>query len=478
MNVEPRAHTPRNPDRATLGGQVGAVARARRRPFLPWQQRAADVVNEIDPTNGLLWYNIVVLHVQRQAGKSDFVDESFTHTGLTKPDARMWYTAQKGIDASDWMREAHERLNQPGSVALFGSPGTSKCRYVLSRRNGREGIYWPHTRARVQVFPPTPEALHSKQADRVYVDEAWAHDAIAGQALRQAIRPTMNTRPGAQLWVVSAGGHAGSDYLNEYLELGRLSLEDPDSRVAFIEYGIPFDSDPTDLDNIYAHHPAAGTKLFTREALDAAWIDFRKDPAGFARAYGTVPTGAREAAFPPGAWAECGTGRPSTPPTPAGIAVDVTPDGTWAAIAIADTAGTRVAAEIAWAGETRDAAKYIDRLPRQPIAYAATNTANLELVDELTRLGRKVTPVGLPNVASACNRITRLVLTRELAHYHQPDLDAAVEHAMKRDAGDGGFIWSRAKSHGSIAELYAVTLAVHQATANPARKPVARVGRL
>src|SRR5699024_2112668 len=98
--------------------------------------------------------------------------------------------------------------------------------------------------------------------------------------LRQAIRPTMNTRnriaPGAQLWIVSTRGDHRSAYLDEYLGRGLASLSDPTTRTAFIDYGIGDDVDPEDIDAIAAAHPAYGHTIH-RQSLVDAYEDFR-DP--------------------------------------------------------------------------------------------------------------------------------------------------------------------------------------------------------
>ena len=62
MHVEPRHHTPRS-DLPTRGGQVAAIAAAKGRPFMPWQQRATDVALEYDPDTGLYRYSTIVMTV-------------------------------------------------------------------------------------------------------------------------------------------------------------------------------------------------------------------------------------------------------------------------------------------------------------------------------------------------------------------------------------------------------------------------------
>lgn len=480
MPAEPRHHTPRNPARRTLGGVAAKMAAATGRPYMPWQQRAADVALELDPETGLLWYDLVIVRVQRQAGKTELVGSVATTRSLAKRNARLWYTAQKGKDASEWMRD--EYISRLADAApLFGTPKTVACRYLISLRAGQEAVKWKATQSKFQACPPTRDAMHGKQSDMTVVDEAWYFDEVAGAQLRQAIRPTMNTRKGAQLWIVSAGEALNSAYFADYIELGVLSLSDPNSRVCFIDYGIPAGGDPEDLDLVAACHPAVGYTI-DRRALDAAKLDFANDPAGWARAYATVTTGAREFAFPPAAWAECGA--PATDPGAVQIGVDVTPDGSRLAIGAGYTLPNGgVDVEVVYAGEPdRSALALLARLSaaqRAPLQYDPLSLATLSVMDDLARLHPDVETqaVAGPQVAAACGTITRHVLARTLRHHHQPDLDAAARVAVKRPAGDGGIRWSRSKSQGSIAELYAVALAGRAALAVPARrKPVARTG--
>ena len=56
------------------------------------------------------------------------------------------------------------------------------------------------------MFAPTRDALHSRFSDLAVIDEAWAFDATRGAELLQGALPTQKTRPGAQIWIVSAAG--------------------------------------------------------------------------------------------------------------------------------------------------------------------------------------------------------------------------------------------------------------------------------
>ena len=95
MSAPPRHHTPRS-DLPTRGHGVAAIARAKGRPFMPWQQLAADVSHEFDPATGLYRYGIVVVSVPRQSGKTKLEGDVADHRCLTKPRARVWVTMQNG----------------------------------------------------------------------------------------------------------------------------------------------------------------------------------------------------------------------------------------------------------------------------------------------------------------------------------------------------------------------------------------------
>ena len=325
MTVEPRHHTPRNLARATRGRQVAQLGEAKRGvSYMPWQRDALDVALELDPATGLYWYGIVVLTVQRQAGKTFLQGDVADHRCLSKRNGRAWFTMQTGKDAAYWMREEHQ-ASLRNATELYGPADHPAAPYRLSKRADATGVQWRQTGSTFYAFAPKRDAMHSKQSDLTIVDEAWAHDAAAGRELRQAIRPTMNTRPGAQLWIVSAAGDDGSAYLDEYLAMGRLAVDDPSSRVCFIDYGLRDGEDPENLQTILDRHPAYGHTI-DYGAIAAARAEFADDPAGWARAYGNIPTRARDSIWPAALWTELGGPR-LDPPARRGLSFDLTPLG-------------------------------------------------------------------------------------------------------------------------------------------------------
>lgn len=467
----PRHHTPRS-DRPTHGHQVAAIAKAKGRPLMPHQRAAVDVALEIDPATGLYWYGLVIVSFQRQAGKTKLEGDVADHRCLFKPRARVWITQQTGKDASAWMRDEH--FTSLREAPIFGVPGTPGCKYLLSRRAGQEGVEWPITGSTFRVFAPLRDALHGKQGDLIFIDEAWALTAEQGSDVRQAVRPTMATRRGSQLWPVSTRGDDGSVFFDDYIDKGIASLATPGTRVCFIDYGIPDDADPEDLDVIAEHHPAYGLTI-DRAALEAAREDFGDDVAGWARAYGNRATRSRIDAFPAGSWERCGTERLDVPDR-AGLAFDVNPAGTRVAVAAAWRVDGRAPVELVYDAGPTGAAEFIAALARRmrvPVGYDTVGAATLDLADRLAK-ERGVHLVGLDTrgIGTACARIDREVRDRTMAHFRQPGLTEAVAVAVRRPLLDGGFAWGRKTSNGNVAPLVASTVALKMFDDLPAPRSI------
>lgn len=481
--VLPRHHTARNPARPTRGKGVAAIALAKGRPLMPWQRRAVDVALEVDPATGRYWYGIVVVSVPRQSGKTTLLSDVADHRCLTTKRGRAWITMQTGKDAADWMRDEHFAGLDAGR-SVFGVPDTSSCRYKLSLRAGGIGVAWPSTGSTFRAFPPTRKGLHSKQGDLVVVDEAWVFDAEQGAELRQAIRPTMATRKGAQLWIVSTMGDDASDYLQHYIDLALDSLDVDGTRVCFIDYGIPDDADPDDFATILEHHPAYGHTI-DLEALEAARDEFAGDPAGWARAYGNRSTTTRRAVIDPTTWSDAGKPEPDVPAL-VGLGLDVTPRGDRYALARSwiDDDGRRWR-QLVDAGPVsgHTAANVVDwwlEHAGAQLVYERTSYGALDLVDaigrELRRRRLRQEPVGLDAgaYASACTELLRGLTARTECHANQPELDAAIGNLATRNLGDGAIGWARRTSSGSIAEAVAATIAARAFDLAPTALPKAK----
>lgn len=458
MTAAPRFATQRT-DRPTHGGAVALMAERLGMPLMPHQRQIADVALEYDPKTNQYVYGVVVVTVQRQAGKTALEGVVAEHRCLTLRNARVWITQQTGAAASAWMLQQHMPMLEQSSF-LQGN-------YRFKRPMGSETVHWPAFGSLFSVFPPKRDALHSKQSDLVFVDEAWVHDAIKGAELKQAIRPTMLTRPGSQLWVLSTMGDDKSEYFDSYVQRGRESVAAGRTEgIAYFDWGIGENDDPEDLDVIAAAHPAYGHTV-TRQALEAAREDFGDDVAGWARAYGNRPTNSRTAAFSREVWQRCGDEQPDLP-SRFGLAFDCAPDGSRSAVCAAwrDHEGTPRVEVVREDYGTHWVAEFVIALAsahRLPVGYDTAGVQTLAVADQIARLSKgRITTRGLTTqeFATSCATFASLVVDGRLRHSRQRPLDQAIEVASRRPILDGGWAWGRKTSNGSIAPVVAATVAL------------------
>lgn len=436
---------------------MAALAAALGRPLQPWQRTTVDVALELDAAGRYVYSTVVVL-VPRQAGKTLLVGLVCEHRALTTALGRIWYTAQTGDAAGSWLREEHVPLLR-AQPALAG-----QWRSRMSR--GSESVAWRGPGSTVTVFPPTRDALHGKQSDLVVVDEAWAHDGLRGAELMQAVGPTQATRPGAQVWVVSAAGDAASEFLaSTYADAltGRPG-------VCLVDYGVPADLDAADPAVAAAWHPGVASGL-----IDPAYLVTERERLGadpFARAYGNRFTAATAAVIPPGTWDAMA--RPA-PPQPARLALgfDVEADGSAAAVAAAWADGDSWWVELV---DTRDGTGWtparlseLHRAYRTAPAYGAGGPA-LAVADATVRAGTPVAPIIGREWYAACEGFRAAAADQLLRHTAQPQLDAAVAAADARRVGDV-WTWDRRRPGVRLSPLTAATAALWAARHDPGPRP-------
>lgn len=93
--AQPRYGTRRCWERPTLGSHVEAISMVMTgEPFMPHQRYIADVTHEIDPVTGLLYYELVVIVIPRQSGKTTLLEPTMIRRAQAGPDVDVVYTAQ------------------------------------------------------------------------------------------------------------------------------------------------------------------------------------------------------------------------------------------------------------------------------------------------------------------------------------------------------------------------------------------------
>lgn len=457
----PRYCSGRDAGLATDGAAVAAVSAALGHPMIPWQRLTADIAGEYETDaegRRVLKHPRVVVSVPRQSGKTTVDEAGHIRSMLMGPNRVGWYIAQRGTDAVAHFKQVVKDVeNSPALRPLIADVKYTAGDMGLYFRNG--SVFKPS--------PPTDSSGHGFQGDRITLDEAWAFNAQQGNALIQAFVPTTITRlqltgQQPQLWIMSTEGTADSTFLNPLLSECRHG-QCPESW-AVIDYGLPFDADPEDLDAVWESHPGAG-HLFTRRQLKGFRDEFRNDPAGWRRAFCNIrDDGALERVYTDDIWqataTACDDSAIDWATAAIGVAVDIDQastsivaawngaDGTVASLIRIMPGTVGAAAMIAELAETRHVSIWLDR--KGPASIIA---------DQLTGLDIRLADIPAADLAATGPAL--LDLLRNMAVRHQPSepLDKAVGVAVRRWSGDTWYL-DRRQSPGDISPIEAMQLAV------------------
>ncbi|MGO2659593.1 hypothetical protein [Mycetocola reblochoni] len=429
------------------------------------------MAREIDPDTGLLYYGKVIVTVQRQFGKTDLDQADSLANCLHGPGRRVWYTAQSGQHASD----AFTGLANYWEEELDESNVLRRATRSPRRSNGSQELRFLNG-STFRPFPPTANALHGKQGDKVTVDEAWAFPAASGNAILAGLGPTTLTRAKAigqrpQIWIQSTEGTVESTWFNPMLDEQRARRFDAEDgqRIAFFDFGIPEDADPTDLNVIARWHPGFG-HLFDMPTLEQMAEMFAGAPGEFARAFGNRRTGSSERIFPLADWDAAKFADP-LPEGRVAVGAALGVEGTDATIVYAVRQGDRIVVEVA---EHRPGTRWA--LPRLlEIKERAGDGVggfaidrygpSATLADQAERAGLDLIPLTTSAVAaSAGNMLSWLTEplpdgTRGWRHRPHAALDDAAELATRRFVQDGAWTFGRRLSVGSISAIEAANAA-------------------
>lgn len=465
--VVPRQSTPRNPDRPTYGAHTAAAAAALGQPPLPWQRYVADVMGEVDD-DGVLIYDMAVITVQRQAGKTTLDLANDIQNCLMGPNRKVWYTAQSGQHATDKFLEMAE-VFEKSALGRLGKIRRSNGSAHIKFLNG--SILRPH--------PPTADSLHSKQSDKNTIDEAWYFGTVQSKALLGAIVPTTTTRrkltgQKPQLWVMSTEGTSESTYFNSLLDAYREGNIPPGT--AFFDFGIPMDTEAPDeaddasiqrfLDVVARCHPGYGY-LFDMPEL-RGFLD-QLGVSEFMRAYGNKRTGAVSRVIPEAHWRASSTLDllPAGAPLCFGAAVGI--DGIDTTITATALDGNRKITEVIdhrpGTGHALERMKELHAKHGAPFAIDGYGPS-ADLRDRAERAGLPLVDLKTSAITAACQSVYAGIVppknapdswARSWFYRPHPALDDAAELAAKRSVSDGAWLWGRRASIGSISALEAGT---------------------
>jgi hypothetical protein len=303
-------------------------------------------------------------------------------------------------------------------------------------------------------------------------------DMILGDNEMDALLPTMAAVEDPQIWYLgSAGIGAPSVQLGRLRRraLAAIEAEVPDPSLAYFEWSVDphVDECPKDCtahDNagsdeaVLKSNPGVGYRL-TLEKVANERSTLSKD--GYARerlGVGDYPSDTADIwqVIGEDAWRALAAAE-SSPSDPVAFAIDMTPERSHAAIAVAGDwrGGTHVEVVDHRPGTgwilDRAAELHEKWKPRCWVVDAGGPAGSL-IADLQERLGVEVVSPKTREVAAACGQFYDAVTEQTLSHLDQAPLAAALAGAQKRPLGDA-WAWARRIVSVDISPLVAATLA-------------------
>jgi hypothetical protein len=303
-------------------------------------------------------------------------------------------------------------------------------------------------------------------------------DMILGDDAMDALLPTMAAVENPQIWYL---GSAGIGALS--VQLGRLrrralaAIEAgaPDASLAYFEWsadlhldecpnGCTAHDDAASDEAVLKANPAVGYRL----TLDKVHNErMTLSPAGYARerlGVGDYPSDVADTwqVIGEDAWRALAAAE-SEPSDPVAFAIDMTPERSHAAIAVAGEwrGGTHVEVVDHRPGTgwilDRAAELHEKWRPRCWVVDAGGPAGSL-IADLAERLGVEVVQPKAREVAAACGQFFDAVAEQTLSHLDQAPLSSALAGAQKRPLGDA-WAWARRLVSVDISPLVAATLA-------------------
>lgn len=447
MAAKPKYATKPRSRARNIGQRVANVAERLGTPLMPWQREFVDVATQLK--YGKFERRTALATVPRQSGKTVLVQAVALDRMIHNDGMYGIYIAQTRSAAASRLRDMGKKLVRSGIDPLAKiTLGVGNERLLMS--NGSV----------LEVQSPNADSTHGESVDLAIIDEAWAVDEI----VLEGILPAMSARPDSQLFMIStAGTVADSHLLNRYCDLARENVQ---GSIAYVEYSMPDDAHPFDVERWPEWMPALGHTVDSATIIDQ--MD-KLDAGKFRRAYGNIPTATSGEAIPLDWW----NAQKADHPIPRGvtIAADATRKG--AAVAIAYQLETvdgdtvwhldpwewRPADQSpAWVVETiRSLARY----GPEDIAIdpASELSAHLPAIQEVAdQFGVALRKFTLRERCMADQWLHNGLRDGSITHGHMVALEEAVEGAVTRSVGD---LWrfDRMRSLVDVSPLIACSMA-------------------
>jgi phage terminase large subunit-like protein len=411
----------------------------------PWQQDVLRGAMGRAPGGRWAARNVGLL-VPRQNGKGAILEARELYGMFVLKEPLIIHSAHQ-FDSS---QKHFERV----LTLIEGNPDLKRHVAHVYSANGKESIKLK-SGAKLQFKARSNGSARGFSCETLILDEAM----ILPDSIVASMRPTLLTRPEAQIWYTSSAGTPESHALWRIVKRGRAKS----ARLAYWEWGSPQGVDLSSWDAVVPHivaaNPAVGRRI-SLDDLEDEYNNYETNADEFLREHlGIWDDQARVNIF--SNWESLNDPASEIVRRPM-YAIAVAEDRSWSCIAAAGSGPAAMHVEV---GDYRPGTGWLVRQARELQAkYGAasfvvrSNSGAGSLIGDLENANVTVVKVSQQDYAQACGDFYDAVVGGELRHGGQGELDAAVGGTVRKSLGDA-FIWDQRKSTLDISPLEAVTLA-------------------
>jgi hypothetical protein len=423
----------------SAGPEATALAASAGLHLDPWQADVLDV-GLAEQADGRWAAREVGLVVPRQNGKGSILEALIVAALVLFEERLILYSAHEFKTAQETFLRVKSLIESSDDLMGLGPK--------FYNAHGSEGVEFRDGQ-RLRFVARSKGSGRGFSPQRIILDEALNLSPRSVAALLFS----MSAQDNPQIWYTSSHPEdtVEGQVLRRLMRRGRAG----DESLAYIEYCADDGADPADSDAWgqanpgFPHRISPETIATERGATDPE--DFNRERLGVidldAEAHKVIPAAS---------WSGCLDGA-HRPAGTLSYALDVSPGSRSCAIAASDGTHLEVVKHetgIAWVVPAclakRDAFTEVVLDPAGPA---------VALIAPLEAAGITVRKVKSDEAKASCAQFLSAVEDRTARHLGQPELDAAVANADRKDIGDGGWLWSRVRSSVDISPLVAVTLA-------------------